>query len=137
LDCDGVLDTAFIEWFNATVRSPLVCCTRRTRAFLHEATTLTPAIYLVGTVYNFCPWHQRLRTKLFVNERNYKWVQRTPDMAAELTDHRWTALELLQYQCPELLYQRPNEGDRKNKTKTANSHASRLIVVLPTDLVRQ
>jgi len=111
----GVLNTAFIERFNGTVRSRCACCARRTRALLHEATTLTPAIYLVGTVYNFCSWHQSLRTKLFINERNYKWVQRTPAMAAGLTDHRWTVLELLQYQCPESLYQQPKKRGRPKK----------------------
>jgi transposase-like protein len=111
----GVLNTAFIERFNATVRSRLACCTRRTRALLHNATTLTPAIYLVGTVYNFCSWHQSLRTKLFVNERQYKWVRRTPAMAAGLTDHRWTVLELLQYQCPEPVYQKPKKRGRPRK----------------------
>lgn len=111
----GVLNTAFIERFNATVRSCLACCARRTRALLHEATTLTPAIYLVGTVYNFCSWHQSLRTKLFVNERTYKWVKRTPAMASGLTDHRWTVLELLQYQCPEPLHQKPKKRGRPKK----------------------
>ena len=111
----GVLNTAFIERFNATLRSRLACCTRKTRALLHEKTTLSPAIYLVGTVYNFCSWHQSLRTKLFVNERNYQWVQRTPAMAAGLTDHRWTVLELLQYQCPEPLYQKPKKRGRPKK----------------------
>ena len=111
----GVLNTAFIERFNATVRSRLACCARRTRALLHDATTLTPAIYLVGTVYNVCSWHQSLRTKLFVNERKYKWVQRTPAMASGLTDHRWTVLELLQYQCPEPVYRKPKKRGRPKK----------------------
>jgi transposase-like protein/IS1 family transposase len=112
---DGVLNTAFIERFNATVRSRLACCARRTRCLLHEATTLTPAIYLVGTVYNFCSWHQSLRTKLFVNERQHRWIRRTPAMAAGVTDHRWTVLELLQYQCPEPMYQKPKKRGRPKK----------------------
>jgi hypothetical protein len=111
----GVLNTAFIERFNATLRSRLACCTRRTRTLLHEATTLSPAIYLVGTVYNFCSWHQSLRTKLFINDFQHKWVQRTPAMAAGLTDHRWTVLELLQYQCPEPLYQKQKKRGRPRK----------------------
>jgi transposase-like protein len=111
----GVLNTAFIERFNATVRSRLACCARRTRALVHDATTLTPAIYLVGTVYNFCSWHQSLRTKLFINEFQHKSVQRIPAMASGLTDHRWTVLELLQYQCPEPIYQKPKKRGRPKK----------------------
>jgi hypothetical protein len=30
-----------------------------------------------------------LRLKLWVGERGYRWVQRTPAMAAGITDHRW------------------------------------------------
>jgi hypothetical protein len=100
------------------VRSRLACCNRRTGALLHNATTLTPAIYLVGTVYNFCCWHQSLPTKLFVHEHQYKWVQRTPAMVSGLTDHRWAVLEPLQYQCTEPLYQKPKKrGRQKKETK--------------------
>jgi len=31
---------------------------------------------------------------------SHKWQERTPAMAAGLTDHRWTLLELLRYQVP-------------------------------------
>lgn len=115
----GVLNTAFIERYNATVRSRLSCCTRRTRALLHEAVTLTPAIYLVGTVYNFCSFHKSLRSKLFIGEHEYqfRWLHTTPAMAAGLTDHRWTVLELLQYHCPEPTYQAPKIRGRPKKIK--------------------
>jgi hypothetical protein len=112
---DGVLNTAFIERFNATLSSCVAMCAWRTRALAHEAVTVTPAIYLVGTVYNFCSWHQSLRTKLFINERKYKWVRRTPAMAAGLTNHCWTVLELLQYRCPKPVYQEPKKRGRPQK----------------------
>ncbi|RKY72229.1 MAG: hypothetical protein DRQ14_06190, partial [Candidatus Latescibacterota bacterium] len=56
--------------------------------------------YLVGCVYNFCTYHDSLRVKLYYMERGHehrRWVPRTPAMAAEITDHRWTILELLSF----------------------------------------
>ena len=58
---------------------------------------------LVGCVYNFCTYHASLRLPLyFVQDgcERRRWVQRTPAMAAEITNHCWTVLELLQYKVP-------------------------------------
>ena len=94
------LNTAFIERLNATFRSRLASLARRSRALLRNPETLTPLVYLMGSVYNFCTDHQSLRLKLWVGSRGYKWVQRTPAMATGITDHRWTVKELLLYRLP-------------------------------------
>jgi transposase-like protein len=94
------LNTAFIERLNATFRSRLASLARRSRALLRNPETLTPLVYLMGSVYNFCTDHQSLRLKLWVGSHGYRWVKRTPAMASGMTDHRWTVRELLLYRLP-------------------------------------
>jgi len=99
----GVLNTAFIERFNATLRSRLASLGRRTRHLAQRVEKVEATVYLVGCVYNFCTYHDSLRQPLYVMQRGVerrRWVQRTPAMAAGLTDHRWTVPELLSYQVP-------------------------------------
>jgi transposase-like protein len=99
--CGGKdLNTAFIERLNATFRSRLASLARRSRALLRNPETLTPLVYLIGSVYNFCTDHHSLRLKLWVGSRGYRWVKRTPAMATGITDHRWTVKELLLYRLP-------------------------------------
>jgi len=37
---------------------------------------------------------------LWVGSFGYRWVQRTPAIAAKLTDHQWTPAELLNFKVP-------------------------------------
>ena len=55
-------------------------------------------MYLVGCAYNFC-WEQSLRLPGPAGT-GPKWQERTPAMAAGLTDHRWTMHELLSHPIP-------------------------------------
>lgn len=93
------LHTAYIERFNATMRSALAPLVRRGRAIAHKVDTLTAGMYLVGCAYNFCWTHGSLRRLAPAGTRR-KWQERTPAMAAGLTDHPWTMQELLRYQVP-------------------------------------
>lgn len=93
------INTAYIERLNATFRSALAPLVRRGRALAHKQAMLQAGMYLVGCAYNFCWAHQSLRLAASQGAR-YKWQERTPAMAAGLTDHRWTMLELLRYQVP-------------------------------------
>ena len=86
----GTINTAYIERLNATFRQRLAWLTRRTRCLAQQTATLAAGMYIVGCFYNFCDNHQSLRLRLWTGERRYRWVQRTPAMAAALTDHRWT-----------------------------------------------
>jgi hypothetical protein len=106
------LNTAYIERLNATFRSHLASLARRSRALLRQPETLTPLVYLIGGVYNFCAYHQSLRCKLWVGERSFRWVQRTSAMAAGITDHRWTVEELLLYRLPIPAWTPPHRGRR-------------------------
>lgn len=96
----GVFNTSYIERINGTFRSRLAALVRRGRDLLCRGDRLERAMYLVGSVYNFCCFHESLRLPLYVRQRDRwrrRWVGRTPTMAAGLTDHRWSVLELLSY----------------------------------------
>jgi hypothetical protein len=96
----GVINTAFIERLNATFRQRLACLVRRGRALARQLETLQAGMYLVGCIYNFCTQHKSLRLKLWITERRLHWVQRTPAIAAGLTDHCWSVEELLMFKLP-------------------------------------
>jgi hypothetical protein len=91
--------TSLLERLNATFRSRCAALTRRGRCLLHSTERLKHRTYLVGTFYNFCEPHTRLRVKLHL-PRGHRWVERTPAMAAGLTDHSWSVQEVLNYRLP-------------------------------------
>lgn len=93
------INTAYIERLNATFRGALAALVRRGRAIAHKESMLRAGMYLVGCSYNFCWYHESLRLAA-PGGATHKWQERTPAMAAGLTDHRWTMLELLRYQVP-------------------------------------
>ena len=94
-----MINTAYIERLNATFRAASTPLTRRGRAIARTETTLEAGMFLVGCAYNFCWEHESLR-QAAAEGAGRKWQERTPAMAAGLTDHRWTMRELLSYQVP-------------------------------------
>ena len=91
---------AYIERLNGTFRSRIAALARRGRSLARQSKTLHQAMYLVGTVYNFCAAHKSLRKVLYLPNNSKRWVPRTPAIAAGITDHIWTVQELLSYQVP-------------------------------------
>lgn len=108
-----VLNTAYIERLNATFRSRLCALVRRGRCLVRQMPMLEHAMYLVGTFYNFCSEHQSLR--LPCPERGRKWRQRTPAMAAGITDHCWSMAELMMFRVPPPRWQPPKQRGRRSK----------------------
>ena len=96
----GMINTAYIERLNATFRQRLACLFRRTRHLARQQDTLQGSMFVLGCVYNFCDFHQSLRLRLSVGRRGFRWVQRTPALAAGLADHRWTLEELFRHKTP-------------------------------------
>ena len=97
---DGtVINTAYIERLNATFRSALAPLARRGRALAHKEAVLTAGMYLLGCAYNLCWYHDSLRLAAPESVPR-KWQERTPAMAAGLTDHRWTLRELVYSRFP-------------------------------------
>jgi hypothetical protein len=116
----GVLNTAFIERLNATWREHLACLARRSRSLARTRSTLLVRTFLLGTVYNFCIEHDSLRLPLYVGSRGHRrWVHRTPAMAAGLTDHCWSVLELLSFKIPPDPYVPPKRRGRPPRAATA------------------
>lgn len=113
------LNTAFIERLNATFRSRLAALVRRSRALIRNPQTLEPLMYLMGCVYNFCTVHKSLRLKLWVGKHGFRWVQRTPALAAGLTDHIWTVKELLLFRIPPPGWQPPKRRGRPSLLEMA------------------
>lgn len=109
---EGIINTAFIERLNATFRQRISPLTRRTRNLAQQAETLVAGMYLVGCFYNFCDFHHSLRLKLSVGSFGYRWVQRTPAIAAKLTDHPWTPIELLIFKVPPARWTLPSQRGR-------------------------
>ena len=93
------INTAYIERLDATFRGALSPLARRGRAIARGAGTLTAGMYLVGCAYNFCWHHDSLRVAAGAGE-GLKWRERTPAMAAGLTDHRRTMREWLSHPIP-------------------------------------
>lgn len=110
----ALINTAYIERLNATFRSRLSCLTRRGRAIAHTQVLVRSGMWLVGSSYNFCTFHASLR-EVASSEAGRKWAERTPAMAAGLTDHRWSLKELLVFQVPPPAWVAPKRRGRPPK----------------------
>ncbi len=109
-----LINTAYIERLNATFRSRLVPLVRRGRAIARTEAALTAGMWLVGCAYNCCWYHDSLRLAAPLGT-GQRWVERTPAMAAGLTDHRWTMGELLAYRVPLPAWVAPRRRGRPPK----------------------
>jgi hypothetical protein len=108
------IQTADIARLNATCRRALAALVRRGRAIAHTEAALTAGMWLVGCGDNCCGLHQSLRLAAPAGAP-WKWQERTPAMAAGLTHHRWTMLELLRYQMPLPAWVAPKRRGRPPK----------------------
>src|SRR5438552_2671505 len=106
------INTAFIERLNATFRARLAPLVRRSRALARQEAGLVGLMSLVGCLYNFCTEHASLRRPA-AKGCGRKWQERTPGMAAGLTDHCWSVWELLHYQVPPPPWEPPRRRGRQ------------------------
>jgi transposase-like protein/IS1 family transposase len=110
---DGVINTAYIERLNATFRERVASLTRRGRALARRTLTLQHGMYLIGTVYNFCTYHESLHQAALVTGTVGR--ARTPAMAAGITDHCWTVRELLSFHVPPPHWSPPKQRGRPSR----------------------
>lgn len=110
----SVINTAYIERLNATFRARLWGLVRRTRSLARRQQLLEAGMWLVGTTYNLCWAHHGLRVETEPGAE-HKWKQRTPAMAAGLTEHIWGVEELLRYQVPLPAWVAPKRRGRPSK----------------------
>ena len=102
----GVINTAYIERLNATLRERLAPLPRRCRALARHTRTLQHGMYLIGTVYNFCTPHASLRCHGRAT---------TPAMAASITAHCWTVHELRSFHVPPPRWRPPKKRGRPSQ----------------------
>ena len=92
------VNISFIERNNLTLRQHSRRLTRKTNGFSKDITKLEAQLYLALGYYHFVKEHFGLRQESKDNGK--KWLQRTPAMAAGITDHIWNTRELLIYRVP-------------------------------------
>ena len=85
----NVLNTAFIERLNGTMRQRLASLTRKCRHAAHRLEALETGMYLIGCTYNLCFPHHELSHSKHVGSPC------TPAMASGLPDHIWSVWEVL------------------------------------------
>ena len=85
--------TAYVERTHLTMRTFSSRLSRKSIAFSKEICIHNACAAIEDMYYNLIRPHKTLRRK---NKDGgvRKWIQRTPAMAAGLTDHRWTLKEL-------------------------------------------
>ena len=94
-----VINTDYIERLNATFRAALVPLASTGPGHRPQGALLTAGMYLVGCAYNFVWPHESPRLRA-PEGSSPKCQDQTPAMAAGLTDHPWTMLEVLSYETP-------------------------------------
>src|ERR1051326_8535145 len=93
-----MLNTAFIERLNGTMRERLATLTRKCRQATRRLAAWHRGMYLLGCTYNFCWPHHELSSVRDATAGKRRAAQpRTPAMAAGLTDHIWSVFDLLSY----------------------------------------
>jgi transposase-like protein len=95
------ISTALVERVNLTLRQALAPLARKTSSFCKDRERMRQRVVLFQVFYNMARPHMSVRQPLPLHERTRhgaiqpRWRQRTPAMAAGITDHVWTFRELL------------------------------------------
>jgi hypothetical protein len=99
---DKQINTSYVERDNLTSRQSNGRLVRKTLSYSKKNYYLQRHLDLEDAVFNVVRPHQALRMTVPPPILGRKWYQRTPAMAAGLTDHRWSLEELLSYRIPPL-----------------------------------
>ena len=95
------ISTALVERVNLTLRQALAPLGRKTYSFCKDRERLRQRVVFFQAFYNVSRPHMSLRQPVPLRECTRhgairpRWWERTPAMAAGLTDHVWTFRELL------------------------------------------
>jgi hypothetical protein len=110
-----VLNTAFIERLNGTMRQRLASLTRKCRHGARRLAALASGMWLLGCTYNWCWPHHELSRRATKAQEGCGEVLLTPAMASGLTDHIWSIQELLSYRVAPLAWIEPKRRGRPAK----------------------
>jgi IS1 family transposase len=94
----GKVQTAFVERANLTLRELIAPLSRRTWSIAYDTHHLRLHVHWGLAYYHFCRPHQSLTIPI---RGPSKHRYRTPAMAANLMNHRWSVRDLLQFPVPE------------------------------------
>lgn len=98
LSLSGIVQTAFVERSNLTLRALIAPLSRQTWSIAYDKHHLSLHIHWGLAYYHFCRSHQSLTIPIRgPSKRRY----RTPVMAANLVHNRWSVQDLLQLLVPE------------------------------------
>jgi len=109
-----VLNTAYIERFNGTMRERLAALSRKCRHAAHRLDGLEHGMYLIGCTYNFCWPHHELSKPTHLGRAC------TPAMASGLTNHIWSVHELLTYKVAPATWIEPKRQGRPRKRPSSD-----------------
>src|SRR5713101_1383135 len=115
-----VLNTAFIERLNGTMRERLASLTRKCRHAARRLAALESGMWLLGCTYNFCWPHHELSRRAAKAQGKPGVVLLTPAMASGLTDYVWSIWELLSYRVAPAPWVAPKR--RRRPTKQTEPH---------------
>jgi transposase-like protein/IS1 family transposase len=110
-----MLNTAFIERLNGTMRQRLASLTRKCRHAARRLRALESGMWLLGCTYNLCWPHHELSRRATKAQEGRGEVLLTPAMASGLTDHIWSIQELLSYRVAPLPWAKPKRRGRPKK----------------------
>src|SRR5258706_5884133 len=110
-----VLNTAFIERLNGTIRQRLASLTRKCRHAARRLAALESGMWLLGCTYNLCWPHHELSRRAAKVQGVRGELLLTPAMASGLTDHVWSLQELLSYRVAPLPWVAPKRRGRPPK----------------------
>jgi transposase-like protein len=88
-----VINTAYVERLNATLREHLAPLVRRRRTPAHGTALVESGLALLRLAYNFCWPHASLHLRTVGTGQRY--LERTPAMVAGLADRPYTLAEFL------------------------------------------
>src|SRR6266566_541272 len=126
-----VLNTAFIERLNGTIRQRLASLTRKCRHAARRLAALESGMWLLGCTYNLCWPHHELSRRATKAQEGQREVLLTPAMASGLTDHIWSVQELLSHRVAPLPWVEPKRGGRPKKLAVPEASSQALLGVQP------
>jgi hypothetical protein len=117
------INTSFVERLNLDLRQHVAAIGRRVNTLCKQEVGLRQQLALFQVSHNFVLPHASLRVPLPAALHGAgtvtRWPQRTPALAAELTDHVWSLREVLRYRVPP--WPQPQVGEERGESDT---HAS-------------
>jgi len=95
-----LIQTAFIERLNLTLRQSIAPLTRKTWSYAQSEQSLTLHVEWFRLYYHMVRAHESLREEVPGHRRPYR--KRSPAMALGLTDHFWSISDMLTHPVPQV-----------------------------------